>query len=389
MWSRLAVVAVVVGCAHPGSDRVAAWRDDLRTLATELPKRHVHAFFRVTEADWRQAVDELDRKLPDLDDNHVLAALTRLVAELGDGHTMIGVWGRHGYYPLALVWFDDGIYVVGADDPSAIGGKLVGVGTRSLDDAIAALTPLVSRDNVAGLHGQLPEILLDPAILAGVDLAPPFRLADGRALDVQPAAHGAPVAPPHPVPLHLQGPNTNYWNKYADHLLYFAYNRCAEDPKAGPFAKLVEGTLAFVDQHPVDRFVIDLRRNSGGDSRILQPLIDGLAARPALRVYAIIGMHTFSSAMINAMELKRRVHATLVGGPTAGNPSGYGEIGTFVLPRSKLVVQYSTKLFANPDFPGDAVEPDLPVTVRAADWFAGRDPALDAILADPLPRTQP
>jgi hypothetical protein len=119
----------------------------------------------------------------------------------------------------------------------------------------------------------------------------------------------------------------------------------------------------------------------------MDPLIDGLAARPALagRVFVIVGMHTFSSAVIDAMQLVRRLHARLVGGPTAGAPSGYGEVGSFELPHAHLRVQFSTRHFANPDFPGDALRPDLPVTVRAADWFAGRDPALDAILAAPVP----
>jgi hypothetical protein len=410
-------LAVLVACSHrdedakptptsvaPASpDRVAAWREDVRALATELPRRHKHAFFHVAEADWRRSVDDLDRRLPQLDDAHTVAELARLVAVIGDAHTTLDALGRSGVYPLSLVWFDDGIFVTGAadDDRWAIGRRVVGIGRHTIDDAIAAIAPLVAHDNAAGLHGQLPAFLLDPAMLAGIDLAAAdhaqFQLAatDGsiRELDVKPALWAPSIAPPRTLPLHLQGPATNYWNKYvaADRLIYFAYNACADDPRVGPFSTFAASTLAFVDQQPVDRFVIDLRRNSGGNSEIINPLIDGLANRPARagRVFVIIGMHTFSSAMLNAMTLKRRLHATLVGGPTAGTPSGYGEVQTFALPRSGLVVQYSTKLFSNPDFPGDAVEPDVPVKVVADDWFSGRDPALAAILAAPLPLAPP
>jgi hypothetical protein len=49
-----------------------------------------------------------------------------------------------------------------------------------------------------------------------------------------------------------------------------------------------------------------------------------------------------------------------------------------------VTVRYSTKHFVSPDFPGDSLVPDLPVTVRAADWFAGRDPAIAAIVAAPV-----
>jgi hypothetical protein len=388
------VLVATVACSRP-SPTDDSWRGDLHLLATELPRRHVAAFAHVPEPTWRADVAALDAALPGLDEPHAIAGVMRLVAELGDGHTAV-VAPRHGSYRLALTWFDDGIFVIGADEPWAIGRRLVGVGTHSIDQAIAALTPLISRDNAAGLHGELPDALVDPVLLAGVDLAPTTRAAtfvlaasDGttRELALEPAAQPAAVAPPSPLPLHLRGPNTSYWNTYdeADHLVYVAYNACADDPRAGSFASFAARTLAFVDTHQVDRFVIDLRRNEGGDSRVIEPLIDGLAARPALagRVFAIIGMHTFSSAVLNAIELVRRLHARLVGGPSAGAPTGYGEVQTFALPHSHLTVRYSTKHFVNADVPGDALVPDLPVTVDAADWFSGRDPAIDAIVAAP------
>jgi hypothetical protein len=281
------------------------------------------------------------------------------------------------------------------DHANVLGAKVVGVGGKSIDEVIAALTPLISHDNDAGVHGELPVLLGDAGALAGVGLAArdhaSYRLAasDGTVQDLElragPFESKPATAPPKLLPLHLQGPNTNYWNKYveSDHLLYFAYNECAEDPRVGPFKQFAERTLAFADQHQVDRFVIDLRRNEGGNSEVLEPLIAGLEQRPALagHVYVIIGMHTFSSGVMNAMGLKRRLDATLVGGPTAGSPSHYGEVQGFTLPRSKLPVMYSTKYFWRPDFPGDAVTPDVPVKVTSADWFAGRDPAIDAIKA--------
>ncbi|MEP6865045.1 MAG: hypothetical protein ABJE66_30795 [Deltaproteobacteria bacterium] len=397
--ATLAIVVAVASCsAHaPPLDRVAAWRDDLRVFATELPQRHKNAFFHADETTWRRGVADLDHQLEHLDDAHVIAGIMRLAAALGDGHTLARAPGRAAMYPLSLIWFADGIFVRGAPDDAhwAVGAKLVAVGERPIAESIVAVTPLIAHDNDADLHAMLPGFLVDPIVLVGADLVTGDRVTyhlvtrDGSARDLDLAAGLTmpPVAPPAvaKLPLHLQGPNTAYWNKDVDGLLYLAYNRCADDPRVGPFDKFAAVTLAYVDGHHIDRFVIDLRNNGGGNSRIIDPLLDGLASRPALagRVFAIIGMHTFSSAVLNAMELRRRVHATLVGGPTGGKPSHYGEVKTFELPHSKLLVQYSTKFFEYPDFPGDSVQPDLAVTVRAADWFEGRDPAIDAIVAAP------
>ncbi|MCA9674335.1 MAG: hypothetical protein KC464_04760, partial [Myxococcales bacterium] len=174
-----------------------------------------------------------------------------------------------------------------------------------------------------------------------------------------------------------------YWNTWveADHMVYLQYNACVDAP-GQPFADFAAATLAFADGHPVERFVIDLRFNGGGNSELIRPLLDGLIARPALArgLYVIIGRDTFSSAVLDAILLAR-AGAVLVGEPSGGRPSHHGEVQTFTLPRSHLRVSYSTKYFDNPDFPGDAIEPAIAVPQRAADWFAGRDPALDAIRA--------
>ncbi|HET7503618.1 MAG TPA: hypothetical protein VFK02_21505 [Kofleriaceae bacterium] len=39
----------------------------------------------------------------------------------------------------------------------------------------------------------------------------------------------------------------------------------------------------------------------------------------------------------------------------------------------------------SPGFLDNTVAPDVLVHTKAADWFAGRDPVLEAVLAAPLP----
>jgi len=377
--------------------QLSAWREDLQALASELPTRHVAPWYVVPEATWRAAVSALDGRLATLDDAQIEAELFRLVAMIGDGHTAITANppARAAVYPLVLNTFEDGVFALaaGGDASWAVGQQLVGIGGRPIDEAIAALRPLVSHDNASQLKNQLSMTMIDPVLLRGAGLAETttaaryrFRAPDGteRELDVVPGPQVRVSAPQGKQPLAMQRRHSHYWNDYVadQRLLYFQYLQCAEAPDL-PFAKLAASTLGFADQTPIDRFVIDLRFNTGGDSRVLAPLIDGLAARPELaaKVYVIISRRTFSSAVLNAIELKRRLGAILVGEPTGGKPSHHGEVKTFELPRSKMTVYYSTKFFQNPDHAGDAVMPDLPVAIRHADWRALRDPVLEAIAA--------
>jgi C-terminal processing protease CtpA/Prc len=96
-------------------------------------------------------------------------------------------------------------------------------------------------------------------------------------------------------------------------------------------------------------------------------------------VAVLIGPETFSSAVQNAAELKQELKAKLVGEPTGGLPSGYGEVKTLTLPYSKVIVRYTTKNFGRPH--GDVLRPDISAPRTLADALHGRDPVLEAALA--------
>jgi hypothetical protein len=83
-----------------------------------------------------------------------------------------------------------------------------------------------------------------------------------------------------------------------------------------------------------------------------------------------------------AIEIHDDLHATLVGSPTGEKPNSYGEINTFTLPNSKLVVTFSTKYFRLVK-EGDPPEldPGISAPPTLADALAGHDAALEAAIA--------
>jgi hypothetical protein len=256
----------------------------------------------------------------------------------------------------------------------------------------------ISHENDAWLRLQAPEFIRWRAVLEHLELIGPDGCVDvtlekpGEApftLSVKP--DDPRVATPHytqvlrpPTPLYRSRPGPDYWFQYlADsQTLYIQYNVCRNDPKL-PFADFAHQVLAEADAHPPRRVVIELRQNAGGNSRVIGPLPGGLRSRLRAigHVYVLIGPTTFSSGVLNAMELQRDLHATLAGETAGGTPSSYGELGMLTLPNSKLVVQYTTKYFGKADdAKSSAPEPDLPVPFTLADALAGRDPVLAAVI---------
>jgi hypothetical protein len=66
----------------------------------------------------------------------------------------------------------------------------------------------------------------------------------------------------------------------------------------------------MLSQSGVQRLVVDLRLNGGGNSAILDPWITEIKSSPLNKkghLFVIVGRATFSSAIMNAVRLKVRL----------------------------------------------------------------------------------
>lgn len=118
---------------------------------------------------------------------------------------------------------------------------------------------------------------------------------------------------------------------------------------------------------------------------MIDPLIEGLQKRSQLsdkgRLYVLIGRGTFSSGMMAAVRFRQNLDAILIGEGSGSPPNEYGEVESFVLPYSKIQIEYTTKFFRlMEDSDPPTLEPDLSVQLPMADLLSGRDRVLDTAL---------
>lgn len=393
---RLALAVAVLAAAQlSASTNDAGWRGDVQYLTTELPKRHKNAFAHVSRSAFEAAAARLVADIPSLRDADVAVRVMQLAALLGDSHTF-----ATGYpfanYPIALYWFDDGLYVIRASEAHAdlLGARVVAVDGHDAIEVANAVSSVFPYENESWRRSQAPAYVVAFEVLRAMQFTDDeatftFARPDGTTFERVLSADGSATSVAPLVPLARQHPELNYWAVYLEpeRALFLRYNRCQNDP-AKPFTTFLNETMAMVGDRPVDRFVVDLRDNPGGSSAVLQPLLTKVQATPSLNradvLYVLIGRRTFSSALINAIQLDEQTNATLVGEPTGGKPNSYGEVLNFRLPFSNLQVWYSTKYFEL--LPGQdppSLDPDVRFGSPAAPYFAGADPVLERVLAKP------
>ena len=396
--------------------RDQGWRADLRLLAREIKRLAYAPFGLISEEEFDRRFARLDRDIPGLTEAQILVGMMTLVRYLDDGHAGVSPPEANKdlsrMLPVDLFLFPEGLFVIasGPGHEHLLGARVEMIGRHAIEDAIAALDPVIARDNQQQVTLVAPVLLRRTAVLHGLGIIDDLdkatltiRAADGTSREVtlpaEPGKRAWDRYPPgwtaladtvagHPRPLHLRHRDLPYWFEYlpeAD-LVYFQYNAVRDHP-AETFAAFCDRLFGFVEDRRPARLVIDMRWNGGGDTFLAQPLLHHLIACPAINrrgaLFVIIGRLTFSAAQNTATAIDRETHAIFVGEPTGSRPNFIGEVIEFELPYSKFRAN-AADLFWQTSWPWDHrtwIAPDIyaPPTFEA--FSRNQDPAMDAIMA--------
>lgn len=379
------------------------WREDLKYLAKELPSRHKNVFHTVTEAQFRAAVAELTAAIPSLQEHEILVGLRRIVAMVGDAHTDVEPAKNFHRYPVTLYWFGNDLRVLRttAAFKRALGARVVGIGSLDLPEVVQRVNSLVPKENEQFQRYSnvslmpLAEVLHALKIAPGLDRATwTFEDASGSrfSLDLAPVPRDEKIdwlSTLKDVPLYRQRLNELMWTTTIPEAKT-VYLNLKVYPDSSTFKRVSKEMFDLIDTSGAKRLIIDVRQSNGGDFfKFRSNILDELKSRAAFRrpnsVFVVIGRGTVSAAMVNAIETRDQLRATLVGEPTGSKPNSYSENDSLTLPNSKLKISYSTKYYKFQDHESPSLDPDKRIDPTWELYTAGRDPAIEWILSQPLP----
>ena len=386
------------------------WKSDVRYLYEQMARNHKNLYHSTPKSAFDAAVTALQDRIPNLTAEQIEVEIAKLVAMVGDGHTVFELtvpFGMHGvqgrsFFPIELYLFSDGLFVRSADPRYAavVGGRVVRIGSYMADEAIQIALPIVSRDNDMDAMSRVPRIFTIPELMKGLGFSPsteeaqftvekngrtstiilkakPYQGKEGW-VDAAPGVDRRPLWQSHPGDI--------YWFQYfpSTRTLYVQYNAVMNKPDE-TIATFFDRVFAVADKSPVDRFVLDIRDNGGGDNFLNKPILLGIIRHTALdqrgKFFTIVGRQTFSAAMNLANQLERFTNVTFVGEPTGGKPNSYGDNTPIEAPNSKLKVFVSTLWWQDQD-PRDNrpwIAPRIATDMSSLDYHQGRDTALEAI----------
>ncbi|HEX3102684.1 MAG TPA: S41 family peptidase, partial [Pyrinomonadaceae bacterium] len=320
--------------------------------------------------------------------------------------------------PIKIYIFKEGVFIQAADKTytDAVGGRIIEIGGVPVERVISRLSEYVPHENEMGLKNAVPLYLASPEVLQALGFITdpekvPFLIEkDKKTFSVvfQPKGFisemadrpvgadwiDARQAAVNPTPLWMKIQKKGYWGESGgyryeylkdDRILYVQLNQVQDVPEK-PLAQFFQEVETFAKTNDVDKLVLDVRQNGGGNNFLVPTIV-----RPIIRLekldqkgkfFVVIGRQTFSAAQNLVNSLEKYTNATFVGEPTGSHVNMYGDSRPFTLPNSKMTVRAST-LWHQDNIETDKriwTAPNIAAPLAFVDYAKNVDSAMQAII---------
>lgn len=419
----------------PGEHATEDFVRDVDEIVRLVQTHHPAPFQEISRDEWLENAGAIRRTAAEgVSGEKLVTRMMAWVASLGDGHTNLvpeGMGAFARWYPIRFYQFRDGLYITGAARAGTPlnGKRVLRIGGRSAEEVAARQANLQGADNAFGAREER-YLLSNAGVMEALDLtgageeldlllesegetsrvtvnpvSAPFTfgwrfwgemfgppLSEGRKprREWRAAFDGAPVmsyrVPDPSRPPHLQYRLPYRYTRLGGRrdVFYLAFN-FTQNWGDEPLVEFLDRMFAALDATDRPSLIIDLRYNSGGDGSLILPVVHGIIRRPALddpkRLFVLTGPKTFSAAVMLVGQLAEHTEATFVGTPPGAPLNHYGDSRAFVLPGTGMRLSVSTVYHQSgrAGVSRDVFPIDVPAPMTAEAYFAGRDPALDAV----------
>ncbi|MDQ6786332.1 MAG: hypothetical protein M3033_05880 [Acidobacteriota bacterium] len=393
--------------------RDEGWRYDLQFSAREVKRKAYPTFLKTSGKEFDAAVKVLNDAIPKLTDTQIRIEMAKLMQLVGDGHTAFYDQIGPESLPMQFYLFDEGLFIISAEPKykDLLGAQILKFGDRTTNEIVQALDPFIPRDNQIWIKQVAPYRMRSLPLLKALGLIPnakkvslTVRNLDGKQRVVEldadttkpniwntlpnpPEWVNLPQTLPAPVPLYLKNMGTGYWFEYLpeNKTVYFQFNLIRNDKKES-LVDFSNRLFKFINETEVEKLVIDIRWNNGGNNSLLPSLVEGLVKNEKInrrgKLFVVIGRRVFSAGQNAATLFERHTNAIFVGEPTGSSPNFVGEEDAVNLPYSKIGINVSDRFWQS-SYSQDKrtwIAPQIYLPPTFEVYRMNRDATLEAII---------
>ncbi len=418
------LLLLITGSCGSDNEIDESWQRDISLLCEKIGSYHPQPWRYVTEAEFKISAEQIIKHSSGWKKTKTVVEMMKLIAMLGDGHSEISLNNMEEFnlwYPVRMELFNDGLYITGIDNgyKDLLRYKVVKIGDMNADEAIGRVSKIISLDDKRGLSRVITNYLSNAVILKTLGItdseekmflkatdsngdemtvkinSQPWNMATNWAYyrsNVPVSSSSATIYDDIELPLFLKNVINDrkaYWFEYMpeDRVLMFQFNDVNNSGNES-FSGFIERMFGFYDANSdrIEKFVIDVRFNEGGDGSLIKPLVQKFIKRSDRltrgKLYIITGRNTFSAASNFIGQMLENTSAVTVGDIAAGPLNWNSDIIKFELPGNNILVNISTMAWqkGHPTDTRGYYPPEVFVPTCSSDVFGFRDAPLEAIL---------
>ena len=387
---------------------VNQFNSDIAQLEYLIKEKHASPFWKISKEEFESIVENAQENILKSTSNDYkrYVEIFEIIASIKDGHSGISAGSRNkifGYLPFSVRWFGDEIRVTRTAEKfsNILGSKIIEIDGQSIVNVLDKLRTVVPHANESRFKKFSSRYLRLPGLLFGLGITKNPTKAlftflknneqfNSELVDMPPEEEKTNfidyLETIDSLALHQRDNNLHYWFNYDNktNIFYFQYNRIGnmESERSSPFARRM---WAFVDSVKVDKFILDLRYNGGGNFPFCLPFVQGIVDRPSInkrgKLFIITGYDTFSAAkqMLNLLEA--RSEAIIIGETPGGLPSGPGDPESYKLDNTTIKVLLSSLWHPNVLLNDKRTVFNLDKTINPSweDFVKGNDTSIEYI----------
>ena len=283
----------------------------------KLEDKHIYLYHDISKEEFEKHKQKFLKNVDKLDETHFEGGMLKLFALFKDAHTMYqGVRLNYVNAIISLIGKD---FYIKKDDCFK---KLSQVNGYKIENVVEKLKELIPYEVETWAYSEARRLLQSPKAMEMIGCGSNkdeicFGCDDGEnVVATLPTSKELGKYPKKPF----------YESKKFDNdeILYIRYRLC-QNMQDYPFSKFVEDVVKSCKKLP-KACLVDVRYNTGGNSKIIVPLINWLKENK-IKSYMLMNETVFSSGIFALWYFKKHLNATLIG-TEAGQPTrNYGECG--------------------------------------------------------------
>lgn len=421
---------ILLNIFYAQDQKADKWRNDLDYLVQRIEIMHPNPYAYCPKEVFYKLKEKLYNEISKLSDVDISISISELLASLKDGHTRWAFeksdpnWLIDNFHLLPIISypFADGTYILAGlqQYKEYVGKKIIKIGKMDIAEVESKLGKIWSHDNKSGEIKYLYYTLCVAEMLKKIGAIDDINkielmLSDENNVEIKTQITTEPFmniaryiadtwypksgnglvtineSTHNPLPLWLKNLNKSFWYEYLPeyNLMYLQINSLNfpsnSTSSMESFNQLCSNFFEALDRNTVEKLVIDIRANNGGN-HVESPLLKGIIARPYIdqkgKLFIITGRVTYSAAVHFTTVFKKFTNATIIGEPSSGRPNHYGAVRSFKLPNHPYI-----EIDCSIDYYQDSVPfdfnisntPEIEIKTTSADYKNNIDRSMESV----------